>query len=301
PLLILSAAATGLVMVLLVQLLRRTRLVDADASLGIVFAALFSSGILLSSLELRNIHFHAHSVIDGNLALAPLDTWVVAGVALGPKSFYTMLVVLLLVVAFLTVYFKELKLMVFDSSLASSFGFRPGLLHVSWLGLVSVTTVSAFEAAGSVLVVALMITPPAAAYLLADTLGGMLRWSVLLGALSAVLGFYLGLGLDIAPTGPMSAVAGLVFLFVLLVAPREGLVSRWRRRRAQERDLLEFVLLRRLSRGAVAPERLCSDLEWAPAQLDELSRKLAGAGELRQAGDTLALTETGRKRLVGRG
>ncbi|MEM7168089.1 MAG: metal ABC transporter permease [Planctomycetota bacterium] len=297
PLLILSAAVMGLVMVLLVQGLRRTKLVDDDASLGIVFAALFSIGILLASLELRNVHFHAHCIIDGNLALAPLDAWTVGATSLGPKSFYIMLSVLAVVSAFIWVYFKELKLMVFDPALAQSFRLRPGLLHASWLGLVSLTTVSAFETAGSILVVALMITPPAAAYLLADTLGGMLRWSVLLSALSAVGGFYLGFALDIAPTGPMSALAGGIFLVVLVAAPSRGLLSRWRHRRVQKTALFEHVVLRRVARGESNIGDLCAALAWTPAHLESVSARLCQAGQLNKSGAALQLTDAGRVRL----
>ena len=100
------------------------------------------------------MHFHAHCVIDGNLALAPLDVLVVGGMTWGPKSFFVMLAVLVALVVYITVFYKELKLMLFDETLARSFGFRPGLLHLVWLTLVSMTTVAAFETAGSILVVA---------------------------------------------------------------------------------------------------------------------------------------------------
>lgn len=298
PLLIFSAAAAGLLMVLLVQALRRTRLVDDDASLGIVFAALFSIGVLLSSLELRNVPFHAHAIIDGNLALAPLNGWIVAGTNLGPKSFYVMLGVLVAVLSFLTVYFKELKLMLFDPSLSQSFRMRPQLLHVIWLGLVSVTTVSAFETAGSILVVALMITPPAAAYLLAETLSTMIRWSILHGALSAAGGFYWGLALDIAPTGPIASLSGLLFLIVLLVAPKRGLLARWRTRREQRESLYEEVLLRRTLQDDSAVPELCSVLGWPRSHVDRVATSLAASGHLERTGDVLKLTTAGRQRVT---
>ena len=105
PLLIVGAAAMGLLMVLLVQLVRRTRVVDDTASLGVVFPALFSIGILLASAELANTHFHADCIIDGNLALAPLDRRVRGGVDVGPKAFWAVTSVLLLVVGFLALLF----------------------------------------------------------------------------------------------------------------------------------------------------------------------------------------------------
>ncbi|MEM8712968.1 MAG: metal ABC transporter permease, partial [Planctomycetota bacterium] len=149
PLLIVSAALMGLVMVLLVQLIRRTGVVDGDASLGVVFPALFSIGILLASAELSNTHFHADCIIDGNLALSALDRLKLFGADVGPKPFWAMLGMLTLVASFLGFFFKEMKLMTFDSGLAETLGFRPQLLHVGWLALVSMTTVTAFETGAS--------------------------------------------------------------------------------------------------------------------------------------------------------
>lgn len=296
PLLILSAALMGVVMVLLVQLIRRTRLVDDDASLGIVFATLFSIGILVSNLEIRNVHFHAHCVIDGNLALSPLDGLTVGGYSWGPKSFYVMLGVLMALLGFLSVCYKELKLMLFDETLAESFGFRPGLLHFIWLTLVSITTVAAFETAGSILVVALMITPPAAAYLLTHDLRHMLSLSCAIGVLSAVGGFFLALPLDIAPTGPMAFVSGVVFLVTLVLAPRQGLLARRWRTHRQRDAMYQHLFL-------AGVEQTCSwsDLQTRfciePRQLAAVRRRCEQQAFVQGADDSLRLTEAGVERL----
>ncbi len=293
PLLIISAASVGLLMVVLVTAISRTRLVKDDASLGIVFPALFSIGVVMASTELGNTHFHAHCIIDGNLALTPLDRLIVGGTDIGPRPAYVMFGMLLIVVVFLVVFFKELKIMVFDPLLAARLGFRPALLHVAWLGIVSLTTVSAFEVAGSILVVALMITPPAAAYLLCDDLKRMMLVSAALGVLSAVVGYYVGLGLDIAPTGPMSAVSGAVFLVVLFVAPRRGLLARAQRRRRQRRDLHDRVLLVQLSGGALERSLLRERLPWEGAALDRALDRVVRAGFVVEEGGRLRMTQAG--------
>ncbi len=243
PLLILSAAATGLLMVGLVQLIKRTGLVDSDASLGIVFSAMFSGGVILASQNLRNVHFHAQCIIDGNLATAALKTIQWGGVDLGPQAFWSMMLTLGLILLFIGVFYKELKLMCFDESLARSMGFRPRLMHALWLALVSITAVSAFESAGSILVVALMIAPPAAAYLLTRSLFGMLCWSVLIAGLSSFVGVYVGYHLDIAPTGPIALASGLFFFGVAVGAPGQGIYSRWKTRREQQSFVFEQLLL----------------------------------------------------------
>ncbi len=302
PLLIVSAAAMGLLMILVVQLIRRTGVVDSDASLGVVFPALFSMGILLANAELADTHFHADCIIDGNLALSSLDRLVVGGRDIGPKPFWAMLTMLTLVVTFLGFLFKEMKLMTFDSGLADTLGFRPQWLHVAWLALVSMTTVTAFETAGSVLVVALMIAPPAAAYLWTHDLRIMTVLAAGLALVSAILGFGLGYVLDIAPNGPMASMAGLVFLVSLAVAPRRGLLARSvshdRARRALEGAMLEARLLSGTSRpvGEVADE-----LGWDRKRFDRVLLETTKSRPVRwdQAAGTLALIP--RRRASERG
>lgn len=299
PLLVVAAGASGLLMVLLVEAIRRTRLVKDDASLGIVFPALFSIGVILASRELAGTHFHAHCIIDGNLALAPLDRWIVGGTDIGPRPFYLMAGVLLLLVAFLAFFFKELKVMAFDPLLAQRMGFRPALLHVVWLGLVSITAVSAFEMAGSILVVALMITPPATALLLCDGLGRMLAVGSALGVASAIGGFYIGLETDVAPAGPISALAGVMFVVVLLAAPRRGLFARVRRRRAQRRAICEHVLLAQVARRPGIPvAQLSAFVPWEPKELSGGLERAARAGWLVDGPVGWELTEAGSARLA---
>ncbi len=292
PLLIVGAAATGLLMILVVQLIRRTGVVDGDASLGVVFPALFSLGILLANAELADTHFHADCIIDGNLALSSLDRLVIGGRDLGPKPFWAMLTMLTLVTAFLGFLFKEMKLMTFDSGLADTLGLRPQWIHIAWLALVSMTTVTAFETAGSVLVVALMIAPPAAAYLWTHDLRVMTLLAAVFAVISATSGFGLGWALDLAPNGPMASMAGLVFLVSLAVAPRRGLVARSvshdRAQRALEGAMLEARLL---GGGSRTVGEVREELGWDAKRFDRALKETAEARPVRwdRAAGTLAL------------
>ena len=227
PLLVVAAGLSGMLMVGLVKAVSSTRLVDRDAALGIVFSALFSVGVIASSLKLGRVHFHAHCIIDGNLSFAALQHVQLGGVDLGPQAFLTMSWMLVILVAFITVFFKELTLMAFDEPTARLFGFRPGALHTVWLSLVAMTAVAAFETAGTILVVALMIAPAATGNLLTHRLSTLFVISGGIAALSAVIGIGLGIGLDIAPAGPIATVSGLAFLLVVML--RAGR-TRWRNR-----------------------------------------------------------------------
>ena len=178
PFLVLAAALTGLLTVMLVELLHSTRRVRMDAAIGLVFPALFSLAVILISRYAGNVHLDTDAVLLGELAFAPFRRLVVFGVDIGPRNLYVMLGILLLNVVFFTALYKEMKLTTFDAGLAAALGFAPQLLHYAFMFLVSVTAVGSFDAVGAILVVALMIAPPSAAYLLTDRLPAMIGLSV---------------------------------------------------------------------------------------------------------------------------
>ncbi len=241
PLLIICAALAGLLMVWLVQMLVRTGKVKQDAALGIVFSGMFSVGVILSSLRLKNVHFHAHCIIDGNLAFAALEPFECWGVYLGPRAFISMLLFLVVLIGFIVLFFKQLKLLAFDESSLFMLGGNPRILHGIWLALVAMVVVAAFEIAGTVLVVALMIAPPAAANYFSKQLSTMFYWSAALGVASAIIGVAFSLQLDISPTGAIASSSGMLFLLVALVAPQKGLVAKQRARSKQRKRIVEWL------------------------------------------------------------
>ena len=282
PWLIISAADSGLIMVWLTQWLHQTGLVDEDAGLGIVFAGMFSVGILIVSRYLRSTHFHEDCIIDGNLALAPLNRLKVAGFDLGPKSWIVMLAILILIGGFIALCFKELKLTLFDSSLAERFRLKPVFLQTISLGLISLAAVAAFNVAGSVLIVALMIAPPAAAYLLTNRLHQLLFASCIIAVVGAVSGFYLSRSLDIAPNGPIASATGAVFLLVLAFAPTRGLIARLIEARQQRMATLTDLLLETIAENeaAVTPHELSVTLAWPEPDVTRLLNRLVAAGSV---------------------
>ena len=144
-----------------------------------------------------------------------------------------MSIILILNLFFISLFYKEIKIATFDAGLAAALGFSPGLIHYGLMSLVSVTAVGAFDAVGSILVVALMIAPPAAAYLLTDNLSKMIVISVVLGVISSISGFWLAIFLDANIAGAMATMAGLLFVVVFLLAPERGIIAIARRRSHQ--------------------------------------------------------------------
>jgi manganese/zinc/iron transport system permease protein len=302
PLLVLGAAAMGVATVGLVELLGRTRLVREDASIGLVFPALFSIAVILITRHAGSVHLDTDAVLLGEIAFAPFRRLEIGGRDLGPRSLWVMGGVLLLVVAFIGLLYKELKISTFDAGLAAALGFAPGVLHYAFMTLVSITAVGAFDAVGSILVVALMIAPPATAYLLSDSLPRVLLLSAVIGALAAIVGFWAAWLMDASIAGSMASVAGLLFMLAFLLAPERGVVAEARRRERQRwefaRLMLAIHLLHHEGTPAYADEsresHLGEHLRWKPAFARRVVREAEAEDLIVRSAGQLTLTDEGR-------
>ncbi len=244
PLLIIMAAASGVLTVVLVEFIQKTGLVKEDTAIGLVFPALFSIGIILIAQNANDIHLDIDAVLLGELAFAPFDRLILGRTDVGPKSLWIIGTILLITLGLLFTFFKELKVSTFDAGLASALGLSPVVMHYGLMTVSSITTVGAFDAVGAILVIALMIAPAATAYLLTNDLKKMLVLAVLFGVGSAISGYWFAHALDTSISGSMTTVLGLVFLLVYLFAPNKGLFSVLYRQKQQriEVSLLTFLL-----------------------------------------------------------
>jgi manganese/zinc/iron transport system permease protein len=302
PLVILGAALSGVLTVLLVESLLRTRLVREDAAIGLVFPALFSIGVLLISRYAGNIHLDVDAVLLGELAFAPFNRSEFLGWDL-PRGIWVMGTILLLNLALILLLYKELKVATFDAALAATLGFSPALIHYGLMTLVSVTAVGAFDHVGAILVVALMIAPPAAAYLLTNSLWRMLLLSMLIGVLSAVSGYWLARWLDSNIAGAMATMTGFYFLLALVFAPEQGLLARaWQRRRRRQRFAVEMLLVHLSRHEGTAVEamensvaHLTGELNWNKGFAEASVQRAQRQGFLTRQNGSLKLTENGRE------
>lgn len=243
PLLIIGASLTGLMVVVLVEILKKTNLMKKDAAIGLVFPLLFSIGVILITKEFTNVHIDTDAVLLGELAFAPLDRIEFFGMDIGPRALYMMGTILLINIILLILFYKELKITTFDSGLAASIGFSPVIINYALMSSVSVTAVGAFDAVGAILVVALMIAPPATAYLITNRLSMMIILSVVIAIISAIGGYWVSHFLDVSIAGTMSTVSGILFLFSFLLAPDRGIISQMRRRKRQKIEFSRIMLL----------------------------------------------------------
>ena len=304
PLLLIGAALMGVITVSLVELLNRTQLVREDAAIGLVFPAIFSIAVILISRFAGDVHLDTDAVLLGELAFAPFNRLRLFGLDIGPEALYTSGSILLLNILFIVLLYKELKLATFDPALAAALGFAPGVIHYALMALVSLTAVGAFDAVGSVLVVAFMIAPPAAAYLLTDRLSRMLIYSALIGIFSAVSGYWLAHWLDASIAGSMATMTGISFVSAYLLAPERGLIAQARRRQGQRVEFALTMLTMHIAHHTATQEaeeenqavRLYEHLKWSPRFAAEIVGIAEHNGLIQQKKGLLVLTESGLKR-----
>ena len=286
----------------LIEALISSRLVPEDASIGIVFPALFSIGVILISRGASDVHLDTDAVLLGELAFAPFHRLTVGGVDLGPAALWSMGAILVVNLALILLAWKELKLATVDAGLAALLGFQPLMIHYGLMTMVSVTAVGAFDAVGSILVVALMIAPPATAYLLAERLGLVIGLSAVVAAAGAVLGWAGALALDVSIAGAIATASGLLFAVAFLLAPRRGLVAQARRRSGQRLDFAVRMLLVHLLHHEDMPEAaeecreegLHRHLGWREAWTRRVIGKAESRALIARRGELVLPTEAGR-------
>lgn len=232
-----GAAIVGLLTAVFTQWITRFGKVDAGASMGIVFTSLFALGLLLIVQAADQVDLDPGCVLYGAIELTPLDiAWrpELFGAELGvPRAALVLAGMMLLNLGFVVCFFKELRIVSFDPELASTMGIRADVMHYLLMALVAMTTVAAFEAVGSIIVIAMLIVPAATAHLLTDRLWVMVALSTVFAAGSAVLGHLSALIVpgwfgfeDTSTSGMMAVVAGLLFAVALFAAPKYGVLAK---------------------------------------------------------------------------
>lgn len=303
PLLIVGAALSGLATVYLVELLLRTRLVKEDAAIGLVFPVLFSIAVIIITNRLGNVHIDQDAVLLGELAFAPFNRAEILGIDL-PYGVWVMGFICLLNIGLIALFYKELKIATFDPALAAALGFSPALLHYGLMSAVSVTVVGAFDHVGAILVVALMIAPPATAYLLTDRLDRMLVLSAGIGVAAALSGYWIAVEVNTNIGGAMAVMTGVFFILALCFAPERGLLAQQITRYNRRRRFAVEMLLVHLSRHEGAAdeheennvEHLTDALNWSREFAQSALRRADRQGLIQRENGLLHLTEAGRLR-----
>ncbi len=226
-----AALVFGLLTTFLIQLFQQSG-IQSDASIGVVFTALFAIGVVLVSLYARQVHLDQDAILYGEIAYVHWNIWELGGVSMGPKAVWLLGFTLAVIVAVISMFYKQFKLCAFDPALAAAIGIPVALFHYLLMGLVSMATVSSFESVGAILVVGMLIIPASTAYLLTERLGVMIGLSVAAGVASTFLGYGAAVVLDASIAGCMVCAASLLFVAAFLFSPSQGLVvKKWRMRK----------------------------------------------------------------------
>jgi manganese/zinc/iron transport system permease protein len=215
---IIGAGLLGILATLMIDWLRKKARVQLDASIGITFTLLFAIGIILINLLAYKVDLDQECVLYGEIAYLPIDSWITkSGLNLGPRITWLAGLNFIFVSVFIYLLFKELILTSFDENFSSVMGIPAKGVNLALMSIVSYTTVSSFESVGAILVVALLVVPPATAFLWTKSLMPLLKLTAGLGISISVLGYYLAYWIDSSIAGMMVTVAGGLFGISVLI------------------------------------------------------------------------------------
>jgi len=208
----------GLAAVAMLFLTQRTKLKE-DAVIGLIFTAFFGLGLFMISLSPTSVNIQ--TIVMGNiLAVTPEDT-------------IQLVIISVVTLAVMLVIWKDLMVTFFDESHARSIGLNPPLLRVIFFTLLAACTVAAMQTVGAFLVIAMVVTPGATAYLLTDRFPRLILIAIAVGTLSSLFGAYVSFFLDGATGGVIVVLQTIVFLLAFVFAPKHGILAA-RRRAARE-------------------------------------------------------------------
>lgn len=233
---LLGAAGAALLAVLMIEAIRRLGRIEPGAAMGVVFTTLFAAGVLLlEQSDTSNVHLDVEHALYGNLeSLIWLDAtgWASltdpAALAGLPPELFRIAGAALIVTLLLAVFWRPLKIATFDEAYAAAIGLPVTAISLGLVIVSAIAAVAAFDAVGSIIVIAMFICPPAAARLMTDGLGAQVAWSVVFAIVSAVLGFiiagygplWLGATNAVSAAGMIATVSGVILGLAALFAPR---------------------------------------------------------------------------------
>ncbi len=284
PAMLVGSLIAAVVTVASIGFVSRVSRLKEDTAIGIMYTGVFAGGVVLVSVFRNYIHIDLmHFIMGDVLGVADHDLWVV--VIAGS-----------IVLTVLILFFRHFQLTSFDPVMAASIGMPVLLIDYVLTSCVSLVVVSAVSMVGVILVVGLLITPAATAYLLSDRLDRMMVLAAIFGMTSVLGGLYLCMWLDSAGGGAIMLFCTFQFLVVLVAAPRYGLLARWiRLRRMVPQELVEDVLVSILrAEGApLSVDQLQTHVRSRLMHPEKAVKLMAKQGMLQENNGGYTLTESG--------
>jgi manganese/zinc/iron transport system permease protein len=234
PMLI-GAAAAAITAVIAIEAVRRLGGIETGAAMGVIFTAMFAGGVLLlEQSDTSAVHLDVEHALYGNLeSLIWLDAtgwsslWDPVALAGLPVELPRMAVTLVFVVLFIGIFWRPLKIATFDEGFARTIGLRTAPLGLALVVVAAIAAVAAFDAVGSIIVIAMFICPPAAARMLTNRLEHQIAWSVAVATLAAILGYvlagygplWIGAASSVSAAGMIATVSGLLLALAAVFGP----------------------------------------------------------------------------------
>jgi iron/zinc/copper transport system permease protein len=212
-----GAVLTGVLTAIGIGFISQNSRIKNDISIGIMFTFAFASGIILITLLKSSTDLY-HILFGNVLAVRPTDMWMTLGIGI-------------LVIVAVYFFFKELLVTSFDPTMAAAYGLPIKLIHYFLMTLLTMVTVASLQTVGIVLVVAMLITPAATAYLLTDRLSIMIYLSASFGVLSSVIGLYFSFTYNLASGATIVLAATILFALAFTFSPKHGILIRSIRKR----------------------------------------------------------------------
>ena len=207
-----GAIVFGLLASTIITYIKSNSIIKSDTAIGITFSSFLALGIIL--IDVANSSTDLFHILFGNiLAVQDLDMWITIAVAL-------------LVLTTITIFFRPLLLTTFDPILAKSIGVKVTFYHYLLMVILTLVAVTAMQSVGTILIVALLITPAATAYLYANSLKTMIFLSSGFGALASVLGLFIGYSFNIAAGSSIVLTSALLFLISFFIAPKQSVMNK---------------------------------------------------------------------------
>lgn len=283
PAMLLGSLIAAALTVGMIAFVSRVSRLKEDTVIGIMYCGVFAAGVVLVSVFRDRIHIDiVHFIMGDVLGVTDADLWIAALVGAS-------------VLSVLVLFFRAFQFASFDPVAARAAGIPVAAVDFALTLCVSLVVVSAVSMVGVILVVGLLITPAATAYLLSDRLDRMMALAALFGVTSVAGGLALALALDSAGGGAIMLFCTAQFLAVLALAPRYGLLAGWRRRRRMIPQPLFEDILGSVLRGPqpVPPAAVASHVHADRGRFNRALATMKSDGLLRESAEGLALTEEG--------
>jgi len=217
---LIGAVLSGIITAIGIGFVSQNSRIKNDISIGIMFTAAFALGIILITLMKSSTDLY-HILFGNVLAVRPSDMWITLGIGT-----FVLLSIFLL--------YKEFLVTSFDSTMAEVYGLPVRLIHYFLMTLLTLVTVASLQTVGIILVVAMLITPAATAYLLTDRLSTMLFLSAGIGTLASIAGLYFSFTYNLASGATIVLVATFFFLLAFFFSPRQGLIRKFIKKNSAE-------------------------------------------------------------------